>query len=365
MKQRLRMLRQGAAVVAAVLLLAACNKVHPAARERGKSLPAEAVPLGQLSNEVTPSRYRIALTVDPRKDTFSGHAEIDVAFAGKRRAIFLHGRALNVLAASVRLGARHLVPAHYMQVDRSGVARLLFVDEIPAGKATLVFDYEAPLGRSLFGLYKAQYRGDSYAFTQFEPSSAREAFPSFDQPGFKTPFQLKVVAPSEDRVIGNAPIQSVNRNGSMSVTLFQWTRPLPTYLIALAIGPFDVVDGGDIPPSQYRDRPVHLRGIAARGSGAAMQYALSLTPKIVATLEGYFGVAYPFPKLDLVAVPDFASGAMENASAIFFRERLLLLGPDASIDQRRSALAVQAHEMSHQWMGDLVTPAWWDDTWLN
>lgn len=352
-------------ILATALALGACSKVHPPAHVRGASVPAEAVPLGRLPETVVPNRYRIALTVDPRRDAFSGHCEIDVAFAEKRRAIFIHGRNLNVLAASVRLSARHVVPAHYMQVDRSGVARLLFVDEIPAGKATLVFDYEAPLGQSLYGLYKVVEHGEAYAFTQFEPSSAREVFPSFDEPGFKTPFQVKVVAPPADRVVGNAPIQSVTRAAGMNSTLFQWTKPLPTYLLAVAIGPFDIVDAGDIPPNQYRSRPIHLRGIAVRGNGPRMRYALSLTPRIVGALEDYFGVAYPFPKLDLLAVPDFAAGAMENAGAITFRERLVLLDPNASIDQKRSALAVQSHEITHQWMGDLVTPAWWDDTWLN
>jgi alanyl aminopeptidase len=322
--------------------------------------------LGQLPRVVMPNRYRITLTVDPRKDGFSGHTEIDVVFKEKRRAIFLHGRDLNVLAAAVRLNARHTVPAHYMQVDKSGVARLIFVDEIPAGKATLVFDYEAPFGKSLSGLYKVVDRGDAYAFTQFESISAREAFPSFDEPGFKTPFQLGVSAPGADRVVSNTPVQSVSRGrDGMTSTLFQWTRPLPTYLIALAVGPLDIVDAGDIPANQVRNKPLHLRGVTARGNGSRIRYALSLTPKIVAALENYFGLPYPFQKLDVLAVPDFAAGAMENAGAITFRERLLLLDADAPIDQKRSTVTVQAHELTHQWFGDFVTPGWWDDIWLN
>src|SRR4029077_18669642 len=124
-------------------------------------------------------------------------------------------------------------------------------------------------------------------------------FPSFDEPGFKTPFQLSVVAPNSDKVISNTPIQSVARQrGGMVLTLFQWTRPLPTYLIALAVGPLDVVDGGEIPPNRYRNHPIHLRGITARGNGQRIRYALSLTPKIVEALEAYFSISYPFQKLD-------------------------------------------------------------------
>ncbi len=355
------------AILALLVCLSACDQQpRPNAIARGARLPAESVPLGRLPRVVIPARYRIALNVDPAKDRFSGHAEIDVTFVEKRRAIFIHGQGLNVLGASVRLSARRTVPAHYLQVDRSGVARLLFVDEIPAGKATLVFDYEAPFGTQLSGLYKIAHRGDSYAFTQFEPVSARTVFPSFDEPGFKTPFQLSVTAPAADKVVSNTQVQSAWRDDSGdTVTTFAWTRPLPTYLVALGVGPFDVVDGGDIAPGPYRHRAVHLRGIAARGEGERMRYALSLTPGIVTALEGYFAVGYPFSKLDLIAVPDFGANGMENAGAIAFRERILLLGPDSSVDQKRSSLYVQAHEIAHQWFGDLVTPAWWNDVWLN
>src|SRR6202022_36907 len=175
------------------------------------SLSREAMPLAQLPRSTIPVRYRVALTVNPTSERFTGHVEIDVRFAEKRRAIFLHGHGLNILAASVRLSARHSIPAHYMQTDKSGVARLIFVDEVPAGKATLIFDYDAPFGKSLSGLYKIVDRGDPYVFTQFESISAREAFPSFDEPGFKTPFQISVTAPSVDKVVSNTPTQSVSR----------------------------------------------------------------------------------------------------------------------------------------------------------
>ena len=355
-------------VLAFALLAAGCSRPTPKApRQARPSIGGEQIPLGKLPRTVVPLRYRITLTVNPSAERFSGHVEIDVRFSEKRRAIFLHGRGLNVLAASVRLNARHSITAHYAQADRSGVARLIFVDEVPAGKATLVFDYDAAFGKTLSGLYKVVDRGDAYAFTQFESISAREALPCFDEPGFKTPFQLSVIAPTSDKVISNVPIQATTRQrgGATSATLFQWTRPLPTYLIALAVGPLDVVDAGEIPASEYRPHPVHLRGIAARGQGTRLSYALSLTPKVVLAIETYFGVAFPFPKLDLIAVPNFAAGAMENAGAITFRERLLLVDANAPLDQKRASLAVQAHEISHQWLGDLVTPVWWDDVWLN
>ncbi len=357
-----------ALLLGAVLCLSGCGKEaeKSVAHRRGISLGGETVPLGRLPRDAIPARYRIALRIDPRLDRFTGHVEIDVDFAKPRRSLFLHGLGLNVSGVSVRLASGQSFAAHYDQVDPAGVARLIFVDQVPAGKATLIFDYDAPFDRSLSGLYKVVDRGDSYAFTQFEAADARRAFPAFDEPGFKTPFDITVVVPKGMRVVGNTPIvAAAPASHGMVDTVLATTRPLPTYLVALAIGPLDVVDGGFVPANQYRSRPLHIRGITARGNGGRIAYALSLTPGIVKALESYFGIGFPYPKLDVLAVPDFAAGAMENAGAVTFRERYLLLDPDASLEQKRNALVVQAHEIAHQWFGDLVTPVWWDDVWLN
>ena len=356
------------AVLSLGLCLSGCSKQpEKAAPARpGISLAGEAVPLGKLPRDAVPERYRVALRIDPRTDRFAGHVEIDVLFPKARRSLYLHGQDLNVSGVTVRLKSGQNFAAHYDQVDPSGVARLIFVDKVPAGEATLIFDYDAPFNHSLEGLYKVVDRGDSYAFTQFESTDARRAFPSFDEPGFKTPFDLTVIAPRGMRVISNTPIvAAAPASHGMVDTVFQTTKPLPTYLIAVAVGPLDVVDGGTAPPDAYRSRPLHIRGITARGNGKRIAYALSLTPKIVVALENYFGIGFPFQKLDILAVPDFAAGAMENAGAVTFRERLLLIDPNSSLEQKRGSLTVQAHELAHQWFGDLVTPAWWDDIWLN
>jgi len=361
--------RLGALVVlGATLCLGGCSKAPPktAGHKPGISLRGEAIPLGALPRVAIPSRYRIALRIDPKADRFSGHVEIDVDFLKARRSLFLHGLDLNVSGVTVRLKSGQSFAAHYDQVDPSGVARLIFVDQVPAGAATLIFDYDAPFDRSLEGLYKVVDRGDSYAFTQFESTDARRAFPSFDEPGFKTPFDITVIAPRGLKVIGNTPIVAAAPAAhGMVDTVFATTKALPTYLIALAVGPLDVVDGGFVPPNKYRATPLHVRGVTARGNGPRIAYALSLTPRIVTALENYFGIGFPFQKLDVLAVPDFAAGAMENAGAITFRERLLLIDPGAPLEQKRGSLSVQAHELAHQWFGDLVTPAWWDDIWLN
>ncbi|HSZ73713.1 MAG TPA: M1 family metallopeptidase, partial [Rhizomicrobium sp.] len=325
----------------------------------------EPVPLAQLPRVAVPEHYRLNFTIDPKAARFSGHAEIDVKFNTTRNAIFIDARDMHMARAIAQLPSGRTILAHLKQVHESGIALMTFDEVVPAEQAKLVFDYDGPYNQSLAGLYKVESRGKAYAFTQFENTDARRAFPSFDEPGFKTPFDISVTAPAGDKVVGNTPVASAKTANGMTTSVFETTKPLPTYLVALAIGPLDIVDNGSVPPSSVRAQPVPLRGVTAAGQSSQLTYALQLTPKVVSSLEKYFGIAFPFQKLDVLAVPDFAAGAMENAGAITFRENYLLLSPGASLDQKRSALILQTHETTHQWFGDLVTPAWWDDIWLN
>jgi alanyl aminopeptidase len=358
----------GTALFVLIVMLAGCDQGSETspAPPPVPAAPADAgVPLGRLPRIVVPEHYRLDLTIDPREDRFSGRAEIDVGVSAAQRTVFLHGENLNVTRAFATLADGSSIAAAYEQIHRSGIARLTFERALPAGKAKLVFVYDAPFGTALYGLYKVRDGGDDYAFTQFEPISARMVFPSFDEPSFKTTFDVTVVAPSAGKVIANTPVSSRTADGGMTRTVFERTKPLPTYLIALAVGPLDVVDMGTLPPNAFRDYAVPVRGITTRGKGERIRYALGYTPKIVLALEEYFGIGYPFEKLDSIAVPDFAAGAMENAAAVTYRERLLLMDANAPLDQIRASIQVQAHELAHQWFGDLVTMVWWDDIWLN
>ena len=146
---------------------------------------------------------------------------------------------------------------------------------------------------------------------------------------------------------------------------FAETKPLPTYLVAFAVGPWDVVKGPDISPDKYRSEPLQLRGIAAKGEGHRMKHVLDETPSIIHALENYYGFGYPWDKLDLLAAPDFSAGAMENAGLVTFRDWLLLLDPDSPARNVRGSFNVTAHELAHQWTGDTVTMPWWNDIWLN
>lgn len=354
---RRRVLRFAALAVVSVVF-ASCGEGSPAG--------SETVPAGRLGDAAAPLHYRLSLTIVPAEARFSGRAEIDVAFAEPRRSLFIHGRGLSVSYAALRREGAEEISVAYEQVSQSGVARLDFAEEVPAGPATLVFDYDAPFDTSLHGLYKVVDADDAYIFSQFEAIDARAAFPSFDEPRFKVPFDISVVARAGDEVVSNTPVESVTpAPDGMKVVVFKTTKPLPTYLLAFAVGPLDIVEGPTIAPSGLRPGPIPLRGVTVRGKGERIRYALEETPRLVAILEDYFGSPYPYEKLDLIAAADFAAGAMENAGAIVYRETLILLDKRAPLAQWRNFALVHAHEVSHQWFGDLVTPEWWDDIWLN
>jgi aminopeptidase N len=320
------------------------------------------VPTGRLPDTVKPEEYRLELTVDPARPAFSGHTEIDARLTRPASAIFVHGLNLRVSQAQVVVGERTLV-ATYTQVDPSGVVRLDLPRQLPAGPLTLRFDYTADFRDSAEGLFRTKVAGAWYAWTQMEAIDARRMFPGFDEPGFKTPFTVTVTAPAETRVFANAPETGTSPGGGGVVHRFARSKPLPTYLVAIAVGAFDVVET-EVPPDALRREALPFRVIATRGQRPRMQIAATEGPRILSLLEAYLGLPYPYEKLDLVASPT-QGGAMENAGLILFEDPLILLGEGARIGQLRGFAVDTAHEMSHQWFGDLVTPTWWTDIWLN
>lgn len=320
------------------------------------------VPLGRLPETVKPTAYRLQLTIDPALKEFAGHAEIDANLSQATKQIFIHGNELRVSKAEVK-STGGAIAARYTQVDDSGVVRLDLPSEVRAGKITFSFDYTAGFRTGAEGLFHVQVGDAWYAWTQLQPIDARRVFPSFDEPGFKTPFTITVTAPTGLKVFSNAPENGSSPAGTMTTHRFAPTDPLPTYLVALGVGPFDVVET-TVPANAIRTKPLAMRIIATKGQAPRMQIAAAEAPKIVALLEQYLRISYPFAKLDLIATP-LLGGAMENAGLITFDDTLLLLDRNAPMGQLRSFGYVMAHEISHQWFGDLVTPTWWTDIWLN
>ncbi len=334
----------------------------PPDQDRPEAAPA-ANPEGRLPQTVTPLHYALELHVDPSKPRFDGKVTIVVALAETTSVLVLHARDIHVSRALAHVGDHELVAAPWLRGVRNGAApdelRLRFPTRLPAGTLRLVIDYDAPFATGLSGLYRVHHQDRDYAFTQFGATEARSAFPCFDEPGIKTPYDVVLVTPPTMAAVANAPEASkrILPEGTI-VHAFQTTAPLPSFLVAFAVGDFDIVQG--------RSAPFPIRVVAPKGEGALSATALETAAALVDRLADYLGISYPYAKLDLLAVPDFAPGATENPGLIAFRESILLAEPTrASTHLRRAQALVIAHELARQWFGDLVTMRWWDDIWLS
>ncbi|MGQ9426581.1 M1 family metallopeptidase [Gilvimarinus sp. F26214L] len=327
---------------------------------------ADEAPLGRLPKTVEPLHYDLRLRIDPDRDSFSGTSRIQVRLHESGDTVWLHGKDLVVESVRAELENGEEVTGRYDQVADIGVARLQFPSPLPAQDLTLNIEYSAPFNTSLEGLYKVSAGGQDYAFTQFEATSARLAFPGFDEPAFKVPFDIQVETREDYAAVSTTPIaEETPLDGGFKLLRYQRTKPLPTYLIAFAVGPLDEVEGEPIPATNLRENPIPFSAYAVKGKGPQLRYALENTADIVIALEEYFGQAYPYEKLALIAVPDFGAGAMENVGAITYREQRLLVDEDSPLAVRENFFLTHTHELAHQWFGNLVTPNWWTDIWLN
>jgi aminopeptidase N len=320
---------------------------------------------GRLPTTAIPERYRVALRIDPSKPRFSGVTSIQVSLPEATFYVVLNARDMNVSRAVARAapGGDGIAAIPSLRLSNGGVVPeelvLTFARQLPAGPALIEIEYDAPFAPDLAGLYRVEENGRHYAFTQFETTDARRAMPCFDEPAFKTAYDVEITSPRGTMALTNSPeTSSVDTPDGMVVHHFETTGPLPSYLVAFAVGDFDVLEG--------QKEPFPIRVVTTRGRAQLAGLALDAATALVAKLGDYFDLRYPFPKLDLVAVPDFAAGAMENPGLVTFRDALLLLDPKrATTALRRKQAAVIAHEFAHQWFGDLVTMRWWDDIWLN
>jgi len=354
-----------AALLSLTALLSACGEQAPPAPVEPTDTSITP-PVGRLSQAVTPTHYALDLVIDPSQARFSGVVTIDVTLQTATESIWLHGKNLNVTAVTVTPDGATPLTASYVELHDSGVAQLTLAASAPAGKATVQLTYDAPFNTAANALFKTIRGDDFYVASQLEPLGARQIFPSFDEPAFKVPFDLTITAQADHVAITNTPEtqQAALPDGRIK-HVYATTRPLPTYLLAFAVGPYDVNIADDIAPTALRDRAVPLRAFAARGLGPRLTYALDHTEEILNTLEEYFGIPYPYRKLDLIAMPESFGGAMENPGAITYDEYLLIMDEDSTLSQRRAYMSVHAHELAHMWFGDLVTPVWWNDIWLN
>ena len=240
---------------------------------------------------------------------------------------------------------------------------LAFEPALPAGRHHLTLAFEAEQSRnSTRGIFALQDGDAWYAMTQFEPDSARRAFPCFDEPGFKVPWQLTLRVPRPQVALSNTPIVAqTDLADGMKAVRFAETRPLPSYLVAFAVGRWQPVDLGRVGM-----KPTPMGIVAPQGRAADASFVARAYPQIFALLENWFGIPYPYEKLDQIAIPLTVAFAMENVGMITYGATNLLAKPDAATPRfRHGAANIGAHEMAHQWFGNLVTTQWWDDIWLN
>lgn len=328
----------------------------------GYTVLPDAVPEGRLPDWVTPRRYRIDLTLVPERPRFSGHVEIDAHLNRATDHFFMDGLGLAMHRVEVCSGA-HCRTARFTQASPLGVARFDLPQRMSPGNIRLVFDYDAAFSDSSVGIFHLREDGRWYAWSNFEPLDARRAFPGFDQPGYKTPFEISVATLPGLLVISNSPQTSSTRDGALVRHRFAPTKPLPAYLAAFYVGPFAYVSGS-LPASRERPEPLPIRVAGPAAYSAQMPYVLDNSEAILGLLEDYFGEPFPFPKLDQVGTP-LLNGGMENAGAdLYGAQTLFVDGRSAPAEQGYFGMLV-AHELAHQWFGDLVTPLWWDDLWLN
>ena len=320
----------------------------------------------RLPDSVRPVCYRLTLEPDLAAFTFAGKAEIEADAAEPTAEVTLNAAELSISFASAETPDGAVVEADAIDLDaKAERATLRFPSPLPAGRVVLRMEFAGVLNDQLCGFYRSRYAdadgAERYmAATQFEATDARRAFPCWDEPAIKAAFEVTLIAPEGLQALSNTPIARVEPAGDgKKAVAFEPTPPMTTYLLAFVVGDMACVE-------QTAADGALVRVWATRGKEELGRFALENSVAALAYMNEYFGVPYPLAKMDHIAVPDFAAGAMENWGAIIYRETALLYDPENSAPQaKQRVLEVVAHEMAHMWFGDLVTMEWWDDLWLN
>ncbi len=325
------------------------------------SAQAQRLPAG-----VTPEHYTLALTPDLKAATFTGTESIAVRIDAATKAITLNSAEIKILEVTAEQACDGCTNGNGVRLTGTIAydkdkeqATFTFPDTLRAGEATLHLHYTGILNVELRGFYLSKTARRNYAVTQFEPTDARRAFPSWDEPAFKATYDLALTVDAGDTVIANTPILTdVPQSGGKHAITFQTTPKMSTYLVAFLVGDFQCLSG--------KSDEVPIRVCATPDKVQYGKLALDVAEHTLHYYDTYFGIKYPMPKLDMIALPDFEAGAMENFGAITYRETDLLLDDaNAAIPQKKRVAVVVTHEMAHQWFGDMVTMQWWDNLWLN
>ncbi|HVO60007.1 MAG TPA: M1 family aminopeptidase [Terriglobales bacterium] len=313
----------------------------------------------RLPEIASPDNYQLTFSPDFDKDSFAGDEIIQIRVLKPTSTITLNAVEIDFKQVTITAGGRQQPAKVALNKDKQ-MATLSFANQLSAGNASIHILYTGILNDELRGFYLSKAGGRKYAVTQFEATDARRAFPSFDEPAYKATFDITAVVDKGDVAISNAPVASdtPGPGGGKHTVKFETSPKMSSYLVALAVGDFEYVEGSA--------DGIPIRVWATPGKKEMGRFSLAAAEQCMKYYDQYFGIKYPFKKLDLIGLPDFAAGAMENTGAITFRDVALLVDEnDAPTSAKKEVAEVVAHEMAHMWFGDLVTMAWWDDIWLN
>jgi aminopeptidase N len=313
---------------------------------------------GRLPKDVVPLLYRIRIVPDVESHTFSGSEVIQLRI--RRPADSLQLNSLNEKLRDVRLDDR---PAkNVVSDDARQLTTITLTRRLAPGIHTLRFSYSGRIGEEPRGLFAQSYTSPDggqgvMLSTQLEATDARRMFPCWDEPAFRARFALSAVVPAKWTAISNMPVASRTVQGPRATVLFQTSPKMPSYLVEFT--------AGDLAQLSSESGATRLGAWAVRGHEQDGRIALENAKQILGDYNEYFEIPYPLPKLDSIAIPGGFAGAMENWGAITYNAQSLLITSDSSLADRQNVYSMQAHEMAHQWFGDLVTMGWWDDIWLN
>jgi alanyl aminopeptidase len=316
-----------------------------------------AAEIRRLPTDARPTFQEVFLRLDPATERFTGSVRMDLVVDRPTAELRFHAPTATI-GRILLFDAEGPVPARVSEPDDQEQVTLTAERPLVPGKAWLGLDFENGYAAGAIGLYRTESGGDWYAFTQMEPDDARLAFPSWDEPAYKIPWKLTIEVPEGQTALSNMPETARSTRDGWTRFEFATSPPMPSYLVAMAVGPFDFV------PVAETSTPTRI--VTPRGKAALAGVAAELTPPILAAMEDWFERPYPYPKLDLIALSEFWPGAMENPGLITFHEsRILFDTATAGPGERRGFARLAAHEIAHIWFGDYVTMDWWDDLWLN
>ncbi len=317
---------------------------------------------GKLPKTVLPNEYAVRIVPKIDNFTFAGNETVKIDVKAPTRELVLNALELEIASAAVD---GQPLPKSSIKIDKKEeLLRLTLPNELPAGAHTLALTFSGKINQQGQGLFYMRYQEQGTGAkkialgTQFEATDARRFFPCWDEPSFRARFQLTAIVPENWLAVSNMPIESEQKIDNGKEVRFAATPPMASYLNVFCAGEFDFVE--------TKVGETQIRVITTKGKAEWGRYALESSAKILEYYNDYFGVPYPLPKLDQIAIPGGFGGAMENWGGITYFESALLFDPEkSSEDTKQNIFAVLAHEMAHMWFGDLVTMAWWDNLWLN